>query len=218
MQQLSLTQKYLICAVNDKGKISSLEQNRMVCLVLAGLLELEMDGCVAIDDKRVRTSRPPVQEKSYLMPLYTYIKDEEPVKVDKVVQAFYMTLTGKPFTALCDGVLASLKQQGLTQKVSYGLFGNKTGLAPKEKVVKQVVAEVRAELLDAAVATGETAALVVLVDKSGCLKDYFTKDERKMMKDELSAIAASPDGKMVADAVQHLELIMTAITITSVMN
>ena len=49
MKDMTLTQEYFTCAVNSKGKISSLSIERQVCLLAAGLLELQMEGCISID-------------------------------------------------------------------------------------------------------------------------------------------------------------------------
>ena len=39
MQDLSITQEYYICAVNEKGRISDFSTERLVCFVAAGLAE-----------------------------------------------------------------------------------------------------------------------------------------------------------------------------------
>lgn len=217
MEKLSIMQQYVVCAVNEKGKISSLDQKRMICLIVAGLLELQMDECIVIAEKKISSKKKPEREKRYLKPLYEYICEKEPVKVDKVVNEFYMSLTGKPFAELLDGVMASLRAQGLTEKVPSGIFGNKENLAPTEKAVDAVVKNLRAELLAEEPVTGETAALVLLLDKGGCLKEYFSKDEMKAMKDELKVLADSKEGKLVADVIQQIEGILTAVTVVTLL-
>ena len=49
MKDMTLTQQYFTCAVNGKGKIPGLSTERQVCLLAAGLLELQMEGCISID-------------------------------------------------------------------------------------------------------------------------------------------------------------------------
>ena len=218
MMELSVMEQYAVLAVNDKGKISSFDQKKMICLIAAALLELQMDGCITIADKKATTNSKPERDKAYLKPVYAFIHEKEPVKVDKVVNEFYMTLTGKPFTELLDGVLDSLRTKGLTQKVSAGLFGGKESLVPTEKAVNDLVKQLRAALLGDAVVTETMAALVILLDKGGCLKTYFSKDEMKSMKDALKAYAASENGKLVADIIKQIEGIMMAITMVTVLS
>ena len=52
MKDLTLTQEYFICAVNDKGKLSSFNVDRLVCLLASGMLELQLSGCISIDGRK----------------------------------------------------------------------------------------------------------------------------------------------------------------------
>ena len=40
MKDLSLTQKFFICTVNEKGNFSSYDQVPVACLIAAGVLEM----------------------------------------------------------------------------------------------------------------------------------------------------------------------------------
>lgn len=214
MIDLSLTQQYAILAVNDKGKFSSMDQNAMVCLVVAGVLELEQAGCIAITDKKATTAVKLPDDCDYLSPLYDYIHDSAPVKIDNVVDAFVMSFTGKRFDALEEGVMAALKAQHLTERVESGFFSNKISFAPSEKATRMVVDNLRAELLADDPVDETTAALAVLLDKSGKIKEHFAKDERRAMKERLKALAATPEGALVAKAVERIETLFTLMVVT----
>ena len=58
MRDLTLSQEYLLCAVNEKGRLPHLGVERTVCLVAAALLELQLEGCVAVDKKYVTVTGP----------------------------------------------------------------------------------------------------------------------------------------------------------------
>ena len=51
MKDMTLSQEYLICAVNEKGKIGSMNIEKVVCLLAAGLLELQLAECITMDQK-----------------------------------------------------------------------------------------------------------------------------------------------------------------------
>lgn len=214
MIDLSITQQFLALAVNDKGKISSFDQNAMVCLIAGGVIELAQAGCIEIRDKRATTVEKPERALEHLLPLYEYIREHEPVKADKIVNDFYMSITGKRFEALFDGVMESLRAQGLTEMVESGLFGRERNPAPKEKVVRAVVDNLRAELLDDDPVDAETAVVAMLLDKSGDLKEHFSKDERRAMKERLKALASTPEGKLVANAIDQVEALSVIILTT----
>ena len=42
MKDLSLTQEYMICTVNEKGDLLGYNQNAVACLIVSGLLEMQM--------------------------------------------------------------------------------------------------------------------------------------------------------------------------------
>ena len=59
MNDLSLVQQYLLCAVSDGGKLTSLHSERMICFLAGGLLTLELAGCVAAEGKKKSPPQPP---------------------------------------------------------------------------------------------------------------------------------------------------------------
>ena len=53
MRDLSITQEYMICTVNNKGALPAANPKAGVCLVVGGLLELQLEQCISMDDKKV---------------------------------------------------------------------------------------------------------------------------------------------------------------------
>ncbi len=58
MKDMTLSQEYLICAVNEKGKIGSMNIEKVVCLLAAGLLELQLAECITMDQKAATVTAP----------------------------------------------------------------------------------------------------------------------------------------------------------------
>lgn len=88
MKDLSIIQKYLLCAVNEKGTLSDLSTEKQVCFVAAGLLELQLGGCLALEGKKAEVTGPLPENRRYLKPLYDFIAEKSPVKVEKIVEAY----------------------------------------------------------------------------------------------------------------------------------
>lgn len=42
MKDLSLTQEHMICTVNEKGDLPGYNQKAVACLIVSGLLEMQM--------------------------------------------------------------------------------------------------------------------------------------------------------------------------------
>ena len=85
ISNLSIAQAYMVCAANEKGKISSFDTEGQVCLAAAGLIELRGEGCIDFDGKEVRATAPLPEGRAYLRPLYDLIAEHSPVMLGKIV-------------------------------------------------------------------------------------------------------------------------------------
>ena len=204
MKDLTLTQEYFICAVNDKGKLSSFNVDRLVCLLASGMLELQLSGCISIDGgkkrilsgsgKSVSVTGPLPEEKEFLRPLYDYLNQGKPVKMEKLLEDYHYSFSGKRMNSLIDSIGESLAEEGLAQAADAGLFEGVRRFLPTKDAINRVVDLVRSELLEEGEVTEDIAALVILLEKSGVIREYFSRYEQKEMKERLAAITKSPEG------------------------
>ena len=209
MKDLSIVQKYMVCTVNDKGvfPFASVEE-RTLGLVAGALLELQMEGCIAVDGKKVSVAGALPQDKGYLKPLYDFIREKQSVKLYVVVDAYNFSWTDKRINELRDAVGSSLVQLGAASACKAGLLGKQAGYLPGPETVRSVVEQMRAELLEEGPVSDETAALVALLERVKCLKAYFSAFEQKAVQQKIEALAQSPEGKMVRDMMTYLQIIM----------
>ena len=77
MRDLTLSQEYLLCAVNEKGRLPHLGVERTVCLVAAALLELQLEGCVAVDKKYVTVTGPLAEGRNCLKPYFSAFEQKQ---------------------------------------------------------------------------------------------------------------------------------------------
>lgn len=212
MKDLSIIQEYTILAVNKKGKIPALCTEKAVCFVAAGILELRLEKCISIDGKKLTVIGELPANRQYLKPLYDFIAQKAPVKLEKVIESYNFSLTDKRSVQLMESVGGSLVQLALAQEGRGGLFGlgNKKSYIPTQEAVRLVVEMLRAELLEDGEITEEAAALVILLERSKCLKFYFSQYEQKEMKNKLQQIIDSPEGRLVKDLVSHIEILVAA--------
>ena len=162
MKDLAITQEYLICAVNSKGKISGFSTEKLVCLIASGLLELQLEDCIKIDKKRVTVTNDLPDEKLYLKPLYDFVNQQKPVKLEKILAAYTYSFTDKNLHELIDSIGASLDDLGLVETTRTGIFGNKNAYVPNANAVHYVVDMIRAEFLEDVEVTEDIA----FVDRS----------------------------------------------------
>lgn len=210
MMDLSVMQEYMLCAVNDKGVLPAMDTEKQVCLVAAGLLELQLEGCIVIEGKTLRAAAPLPESRPYLKPLDDFIREKSTMKVSSLVEAYCLSFTDKRLRALWDAVGQSLVSLGLAEPGKAGLLGSKTAYVPRREAVGSVVEMLRAEVLEDGTMTEDAAALAVLLERGKCLKLYFSAFEQKEIREKLRRITASPEGRLVKEMVEYVEVILAA--------
>ena len=82
MKDLSITQEYLLCALNKKGKIPAFGNEIQTCFVAGALLELLNNEFVKIQDKKVVINKK-LDETTFghLRPLYSFIERSKPASI-----------------------------------------------------------------------------------------------------------------------------------------
>ena len=199
--------------VNEKGTLFTFNTEKLVCLVAAALLELQLEGCAAVDKKFITVTGPLPQEMAHLRPLYDYLNTGKPMQTEKLLEEYTYSVTDAHLNELMAAIGDSLVQQGLMTPVKAGLLGKKQGYLPTREAINAVVDLVRAELLEEGEVTEDVAALVILLEQGKCLKPYFSAFEQKEMRDKLQAISQTPAGKAVRDMVEYVENLIAVMTL-----
>lgn len=206
MKDLTLSQEYLICAVNEKGTLGTFSTEKQVCLVAAALLELQLAGCVALEKKTVTVTAPLPAEQAHLAPLHYYLTGGSKVrKLEKLLEDYHYSVTDTRLNDLVGAIGSSLAALDLVRPGKTGLLGSKQAFVPTREAINGVVDLVRAELLEEGEVTEDVAALVILLDKGKSLKPYFSAFEQKEMKEKLRAIGKTATGKLVREMVEYVE-------------
>ena len=114
------------------------------------------------------------------------------------------------------GIGGELEKMGLATRTPATLLSNE-GFAPVKGALDGVIDLVRSELLEEGEVTEDIAALVILLEKAGIIKNYFSPYERGQMKDRLKAIVRSPQGRQVGRMVEYVEGMLSIMTVLMVM-
>lgn len=218
MKDLSITQEYLLCALNEKGSLQMTSQKVPVCLLVGSIIELLQKQCVKFDEKnRLFVSSELPEELLYLKSLYEGIKNHGHAKPEKMVGEYTMAFTNKKMDALISDIGDVLIQKECVRKESGGMFGKRSRYIPDSNHVDKIVQKVKAELFGDCEVTDETVALVSLLDKSGLLKKYFSKHESRQLKARLKEIKESSTNQFVKQMVDYVDD-MIAVMIAAVVN
>lgn len=208
MMVISLTQRFFLCTETGSESVDIREEKGMFGLVAAALLELELSGCVCIEEKKVCACAPLSEGCAPLAPLYDYIQRKGPVSAGKIARASFVKdilLPPLPNDSLSwqlrQSVGTALELRGLAQS-----RGEKKPFLPKLEAVQAEFAELRATLIDRTLPLdGDTAALALLLDKMGVLAERFSAADCQKMRALLTQAAQREENAVVLLAMQHFE-------------
>ena len=212
MQTLSFTQEFYLCAVNSKGTVPFLRDVEVPACIIAGcLMEMINHGYIVLGDKKkLNTGKAWDDEIPYVKPLYDVIvSSKKAKKLKDVALEFWVSDKKREQLTTAFGV-SLLASESVDVLDNQGLLKKKTRYAPKADHVLRVIEKVRAEFLEDGVVTEETTCLAALLEKSGLIRDYFSKIERKKLKERLKEVR---DSEMYASLKEIVEYIQTVIVI-----
>ncbi len=209
MMVISLTQRFFLCTETGSESVDIRDEKGMFGLVAAALLELELSGCVCIEEKKVCACAPLSEGCAPLAPLYNYIRRKGPLSVGKIARASFVKdilLLQLPNDSLSwqlrQSVGTALELRGLAQSRD----GKKALFLPKPEAVQAEFAELRAALVDQTLPLdSDTAALALLLDKMGVLAEHFSAAECEQMRDALTQTAQREENAAVLAAMRHFE-------------
>ena len=214
MKDLTITQEYMICALNEKGKMyEMLGVEKIVCFVASGLLEMKLEGCIAMEKKKVCVISDLPEKLAHLKPLYDYINRYESVKIEKIIEEYTYTFTDKRFYELVDSVGKSLAEINMAEEIEKGILGKRKYYIPTKDAVHYVIDMIRSELLEEGEITEDIVLLTILLAKGKIIKKYFSEYEQKEMKLRLKEILNSADGHMVQEMIDHIENMIYTMTV-----
>lgn len=215
MNELSLSQEYMMCALSDKGKIPAMRFDRVIALAAAAVAELLADDIIELDGKKLSTARQLPQDKEFLRLVYDHIKAKEPINFKSVVDRYSVSFTGKNPNALFEAVCESLADAGCVKKAARGIDGSRTAYIPDADALDCIIQNIRAEILEDGRLSEDIAALTALLDKTDDIKKFFSAYERKALKKRLKEIKSDPENEKTAKVINYIDELMTIMIVSA---
>ncbi len=209
-KELFVCQEYLLCSLNEKGKVPALSMEIPVCLLAGGLLELISSGCAAIDEnKKLIVTGELKPNYDHLRALYDFIATSKPIRVAD----FGVSVPSKLFKQLISDVSHALVKSNRVT-LDKGGMRNKTELfIPVKEQVDEVVKRIRYELLENNAMSEATVALVSLLQEGKQIKNFFSKYEGDQLKQRLKELKDDPSHQLVKEIMDTLFLLLTVVTV-----
>lgn len=211
MKNLNLSQQYLLFTMNRNGKISSINYYVGMCLVMAGLLDLQEAQVIELDQKEIIILSDQLSEElEYLNCLFEKITQLKKKCIDKLATAYGATFFEKDLKLLVAQTRNSLID---LREITVETDGNTLSYLAKEKTIAQLVA--RLENLNQLDHDG--LKLAILLKKSSYLKKYIEKPEQKMLERKIKDVKHDPVAKQTQVMISQLDWLMGAmVAITAV--
>ena len=217
MEELTLTQEYFICAINEDGSISALNGwGIAVCLIVSEVMELTALGCVVCDEKHrlLGVKKPEEESLPYLQQMYnTLMHYKEPTDMAIVARSYSSRLGwGENYPKMQNNLLSPiggpLAERGFVSvQPRKGLFHNKTDYIPKPEAVMRVTKKIRAAFLGNGEITGDVLCLLALLEKSNMLRKHFNKMETEALKRRLLELRESEAFASIRDILAYVDYV-----------
>jgi len=217
MKQLSITQKYYLCAVNQKGNLPFLRSTEIsACILVSGILELLQVGyfnCGAKD--KLTLQRLWDGEPAYLRSLYDVIvSGKKPKSTKEIAQYYLISLTDQPLKALVSEIGASLAAGGYTTELTGKTKNKDTGrYAPRLEKAKEIITEIKSELANEVALSEEFLCLATLLDKSNLLKLYCTAEEIKLYKKHIKEVRNSETYREIKKVLDYIDSVVAVFVV-----
>lgn len=216
MKDLSISQSYLICVLNENGKLPALNTEIPVCLLAGALIDLLFSKSIVLEeDKKLYIADELSEEMQYLKSLYTFISESKPMKADKLASEYVFTFSDQRLKLLLKDVGSSLAELNYVTAKNGGLFGKTLCFISDPQIVDYVIQNIRTELLKNGSMSDNIISLVSLMDKSNQIKRYFSAYEKDQLKTHLKEIKNSDSHKLVKEMVDYVDTMITIIVATN---
>lgn len=215
MKELSYTQEYYLCAINDKGKIRAFKSIEVsACLVISAIMELKEKEYIEADKKGILTAVKPLDNVLlYLKPIYDTIVTAKKLQTSKSIAETYL-FSDKLMNALVQAIGASLVEANCTiELLKQGLLKKEIRYAPNPEYTESVIEKTREAFLKEGSLNYETVCLAALLHKSGLVNDYFSKEETGKLKLRLKEIQKSEPYAAIKEMLDFIETLIAIISI-----
>lgn len=214
MTELSIAQEYLLCSLNEKGKLPVMSTEVPACILAGGLIELMVSGCIRTGEKNtVQIADGTAESPVYLASLKDFINQLQQVKLEKIAREYCFSFTGKRMNTLVTDIGNSLAGAGCVTVQAGGFLAGKPSFVPNPEAVDKVIQKIRAEMLESGAMTDETVALVGLLEKSSRIKRYFSSYEAGQLKERLKEIRETSSNRMIKQMVDYIDSMIAVIAV-----
>ena len=185
MEDLTITEGYMLLVLNKKGRFSILKVEENICLFISGILELLLNDFIIIKNEEIFLNKKLTKKYEYLKPLVETIRNTKNKVTMKYISKKYIgLLKKKKLTEYFNAVGSSLINKDYAKKIRTSYISkSKIGYLPYEKSVKQLISKITQEVLNNNNINNDYAVILALIKSCDHLHNHFSKIETDKLKD-----------------------------------
>lgn len=202
----SISKQFLLFAINEKGKLSS-TRNHKVLFVAVCFIELLYKNYIVIKDKKIYIQREITDEIIYLKPLYNYIENSKPLNAIRIIEdyTYNLKIKNNDFNELYNNIFKSLYEE-CNPNMKEQFYEN-------EK--KRLIGEMKEYNKFSSINDKSIVILSLALLKGYLLKEYFTNQEISNLRKVLKSLKKEEDIKIILEVtkIDIVSLLLSSISI-----
>ena len=218
MKNLSLTEEYAICILNEKESRSVLCYNEYaVCILATSIWELISYKAIKLTkDRNLEVNVNFDGTKGYLKYIYDDIVSRKSIKVNELVEDYIFNGSNNNLKNVVNNLVEDLtKRQCIKIEKKEGLFKEKIIYIGNEKVINNVITKIREDILEGKDISAETMILATMIFWSKAHKDYFSKYDAKQIKEKVKEIKETEEYLFIKEILDDIHSILLTIVVSS---
>ncbi|MFC6176738.1 GPP34 family phosphoprotein [Companilactobacillus huachuanensis] len=188
---LNIPQKYFILSCNEKGSVRIFKNTRRrAYLAESSFFDLALNDIIDLTDNSVIINKVLPDDKTYLNEFFQIINKNQGRSVNHVLRA--MATNEKITRIIYNEIGDSLVNKVDVTKAVTGLVFKTNNYLPNRNVKRELVTDLRKEILTSNKISPEAFALLATLYGNHDLKFYFSQFEQKQLKDKIELYQNDP--------------------------
>lgn len=188
---LNIPQKYFILSCNEKGSVRIFKNTRRrAFLAEASFFDLALNDIIDLTENSVIINKLLPDDKAYLNEFFQIINKNQGKSVTHVLRA--MATKERITEQIYNEIGDSLVNKVDVTKAVTGVFKKTNNYIPNYQVKKDLVKEIRNEILNSDKISPETFAVLSTLYGNHDLKTFFTPFEQKQLKTKIKEASIDP--------------------------
>lgn len=218
MKNLSLSEQYALCVLNEKESRSVLYSREFgTCIIAMSLWQLITCNAIKIDEnKKLQVNEEFNSTKRYLKYIYDDIAQNEFRSVNEFVESYIFNISRSNLKNVIDGLVEELIGYGCIRiEKENKLLKKKAVYIGEEKDINDIMKMIREDILEEKNINAETIILVALLFWSKVYKEYFSKYEAKQLKVKIEKIKKIEEYLFIKEVLDDIQCILLSMVVYS---